>query len=571
MDRDFYSFARLCDVRLPLTVRMYVHCMHIILDSISLRSSLQGRALPSRDLFITATVYADNKPLTATYQTAYKPFRKVTTSNEKDVSQALSREFGELLVFPMRLADLPLNAQLVFTVWDTLSIDDLEDGKTQTDGMPFANILGGTTMRLFGKKGTLKKASHRLYLWHGVRGDGSVETSTPSKIANDPNRKKDEMARLEKLIKLHERADLPHLLWLDKLSYRQIEKIHLEESLHSDDIYLYIDLPRFAMPIVFCEQEASIPPPFPVNVGQQPAQSSNPHAEAGSASSVSRGIDASLFTIYDGDMLMERENPVEAKHRRLVRSHRSGPLDRELKPNANVRDELNEILSYPPTRALTSAESDLIWSFRFYLTRFPSGLTKFLKSVSWYDHSEAKQATEILLPMWSEIGMDDVLELLGPGFKDPRVRAYAVRKLERADDEVSTSSMQPREAEPWQELMLYLLQLVQALKFDAQPPLTASGRREHSPSTSFTATDPQSPSASSTSSAESGLTEFLIRRAANNSILGNNLYWYLQVECDDRKYGKMFKRVRSSYLDRLSKVRHIYEDEQHNNSFLFPD
>lgn len=34
------------------------------------------------------------------------------------------------------------------------------------------------------------------------------------------------------------------------------------------------------------------------------------------------------------------ENPVEDKHRRLVRSHRSSPYDRELKPNAKIRDEL---------------------------------------------------------------------------------------------------------------------------------------------------------------------------------------------------------------------------------------
>jgi phosphatidylinositol 3-kinase len=36
-----------------------------------------------------------------------------------------------------------------------------------------------------------------------------------------------------------------------------------------------------------------------------------------------------------------RDNPVEAKHRRLVRSHRNGPLDRDLKPNPKIRDELN--------------------------------------------------------------------------------------------------------------------------------------------------------------------------------------------------------------------------------------
>lgn len=86
---------------------------------------------------------------------------------------------------------------------------------------------------------------------------------------------------------------------------------------------------------------------------------------------------------------------------------------------------------------MSPSETDRIWSFRFYLTRDPKGLTKFLKSVVWSDSGEAKQATEVLLPMWSEPGLDDALELLGPTFRDPRVRAFAVRLLERADDEVS--------------------------------------------------------------------------------------------------------------------------------------
>jgi phosphatidylinositol 3-kinase len=99
-----------------------------------------------------------------------------------------------------------------------------------------------------------------------------------------------------------------------------------------------------------------------------------------------------------------------------------------------------EILSYPPTRTLTSREADLLWTFRFYLSRFASGLTKFLKSVSWNDPGEAKQATDVLLPMWARIGMDDALELLGPGFRDSRVRAYAVQQLERADDDVGVTT-----------------------------------------------------------------------------------------------------------------------------------
>lgn len=45
---------------------------------------------------------------------------------------------------------------------------------------------------------------------------------------------------------------------------------------------------------------------------------------------------------------------------------------------------------------------------------------------------------EKLLPLWGqEVGVDDALELLGPGFTDKRVRAFAVKRLERADDDVS--------------------------------------------------------------------------------------------------------------------------------------
>lgn len=48
--------------------------------------------------------------------------------------------------------------------------------------------------------------------------------------------------------------------------------------------------------------------------------------------------DTNLWSVVDPDIA--HENPVEDKHRRLVRSHRSSPYDRELKPNAKIRDEL---------------------------------------------------------------------------------------------------------------------------------------------------------------------------------------------------------------------------------------
>lgn len=94
-------------------------------------------------------------------------------------------------------------------------------------------------------------------------------------------------------------------------------------------------------------------------------------------------------------------------------------------------------MNYAPTQPLTTEEQDLIWKFRFYLTREKRALTKLIKSVTWRDPGEVKQAVEVLLPQWTDIDTDDALELLGPGTPDSRVRAFAVKQLQRADDEVS--------------------------------------------------------------------------------------------------------------------------------------
>lgn len=65
---------------------------------------------------------------------------------------------------------------------------------------------------------------------------------------------------------------------------------------------------------------------------------STSHAPAAPPISTSFAADLHLWSVLDPEIA--RENPVEDKHRRLVRSHRSSPYDRELKPNAKIRDEL---------------------------------------------------------------------------------------------------------------------------------------------------------------------------------------------------------------------------------------
>lgn len=146
-----------------------------------------------------------------------------------------------------------------------------------------------------------------------------------------------------------------------------------------------------------------------------------------------------------------QENLVERKHHRLARSARSGLSDRDAKPTASVRDQLHTIVNrYPPTATLTSEEQDLVWKFRFYLTSHKKALTKFLKCINWETASEVRQALS-LLSQWTPMDVEDALELLSPTFTHPTVRGYAISRLKQAPDE---------------DLVLYLLQLVQALKYE---------------------------------------------------------------------------------------------------------
>ncbi|KAJ3617233.1 hypothetical protein Zmor_008849 [Zophobas morio] len=104
----------------------------------------------------------------------------------------------------------------------------------------------------------------------------------------------------------------------------------------------------------------------------------------------------------------------------------------------------------PPTKALTSKEKDLLWRYRYFLAGEEKALTFFLKCVDWENQGEVLQAVK-LLGKWAPIQVDDALELLSSTFTHPQVRSHAVASLESASDS---------------NLLLFLLQLVQALKYD---------------------------------------------------------------------------------------------------------
>ncbi|CAO1628163.1 unnamed protein product [Parajaminaea phylloscopi] len=589
--RDFYSFVKLTDLPASLSLTVRIGSLQGNLGRSSLTELLEQPerrqwGINSEDFppfYLTLSLHSNNKPLTPVFRTPYKPFKKAWLWN-----QVVD------LAFPIR--DLPLDSQLAITVWDA-GDDDLDSEHTQPGALPTSRVVGGTTLRLFSRKGTLKKAQQRCRIHLSVAADGSATSQTDSKSKVSTTEDLTEMTRLEKLIKKHERMDIPHLKWLDKHTYRVIENIHSKESLDlRDQLWLYVDLPRYEWPVVWCEDEflassshrafGDIGFPSTSTSAQGPTMGASGASAPGTlvksrAAGAKPLFDRTLFTLPDPDAA--RENPVEAKHRRLVRAQRSrqrgaagaaasgGLLTqanltwaRNLKPDKKARDEIEEILASPPTTELTDKESDLLWTYRFYLTRTPRGLTKVLKAVSWSDEIESRIAVEQLLPLWSgggesvaagpshakssfEIG--DVLELLGPSCRmmHKAVRKWAVDRLAERDDE---------------ELGLYLLQLVQALKVDerdtsleAANVASAISRSTNDFRTGQGASGEAEPSSGP-------LADFLVKRSlasidsraqhdrvdsvvAPGAAIVYNFWWYLSVECSDERWKLFYRRIRT--------------------------
>ncbi|KAI7867738.1 phosphatidylinositol 3-kinase, partial [Spinellus fusiger] len=492
-----FSYCLTKDVHLPVSIR--ISSLEGTLDIVQDIPAITQQP----DFHVTVQLYGDNKPLTVPLQTSYKAFKSHWSWNE-------------WLTLPIKYCDLPASAQYAITVWDTV-------------GPRKVVPVGGTTFPLFGKHFTLRKGKHKLYLWPGREADGSPETATPSKVSQT-----NDMDKLEKLVKRYDCGDIRPVEWLDNMAFRQIEQIHKNASQQWTDLALYIELPKFDFTVVFGEMEYTLPDPTAPLLGQQQQQSiPPPMSSTAIVNAMNQPMptdteehrdptvhptESAMFysSILDPDIV--RDNPVEAKHRRLVRSHRNGPLDRDLKPNPKIRDDLNSIMAYPPTQTLTTEEKDLVWKFRFYLTRDKRALTKFLKCVVWTDSTEVRQAVDIL-PLWVDIDVDDALELLGKEFENRAVRSYAVNQLRKAEDD---------------DLLLYLLQLVQALKFEHM--------NDKAPN-----------------SYDSSLVQFLIDRATRNPVLGNYFHWYLMVECEDKVVGKMYAKVAYHYIKAIMDVPNGYQ------------
>ena len=378
-------------------------------------------------------------------------------------------QWNERLSVPIRIRDLPRKSQLICEVREVVS----SSGEA---------VVGGAAVPLYNAEGVLKCGLIDIRLRMGLS-----EPEELVRISEEELSVNDEMTELAGLVKQHHSGEIEKVDWLDRLTFREVEHVNERSKQENAAYHLSLEFPPAVckdrmLSVVYHETEEAL---------------------------VTTGND--ICTIHDPELLME--SLVEQKQHKLSRSLRYGPEAKNLKPNPTTKQNLRVIIEYPTNRSLTSDEQDSIWTYRYYLCRFKKALPKFLKCIDFEDTQEVKVAME-LVDLWEFIDVEDALGLLSAQFTHSFVRLYAVKRLEAANDD---------------DLRLYLLQLVQALKFENIDDVKKDGI--------------------------SPLGKFLISRACNNSYFGNYFYWYLVVECEDvdPESSQLYRCILKGYSNELKR------------------
>lgn len=407
------------------------------------------------------------------------------------------------LQLPIRWRELPRDAYLRFEI---LSGDSVQYRGTLPLFNRYGKLITGL-QKVAMTTDALDARNYGLTPFPTTLGAGDKQDDDQGWIASwildDINRREDR----SKPYPTHFR-EIATVPWLDSLARERCMDILEETAVESDlDVIddtslatLIVELPTFDIPILYEETFY----PVPQN-GASGAVTPLDLAVHRKQAVVGDGIDPlSLVSFLEYEH--ENDNPVEDKYRTLAHDLIRGIVDPALKPDKEQRKQLAAIID-SPSHHPSREEKDLLWRFRFSLVDNRRALTKFLLAVDWMVESEVVQAAE-LLEQWrkrSPIEVTDALKLLGKNvaFQTNLVRDYAIDTLAAAPDS---------------ELRLYLLQLVQALKYENTETL------ETKP-TSSGLVSARSPASTSATCQVSALASFLIGRAAKNIELATYLYW----------------------------------------------
>uniref|UniRef100_A0A8R1TLU1 Phosphatidylinositol 3-kinase catalytic subunit type 3 n=2 Tax=Onchocerca TaxID=6281 RepID=A0A8R1TLU1_ONCVO len=419
--------------------------------------------------------------------------------------------WDEWILLPIKINELSLDSFIHTCLWDVS--DSLEP-----------RFIAHSSISLFSKRGVLRSGTIALKMDVATKPDDYLRPPLPSKFTKQTG-----VDRLQKRTKEYGERLIEHVDWLDRLTFPRIEQIKKEREVEQRCLYLIVEMARVVCgdctySVVYYEDEE-----------ETRAQS--------------------VYPLIDPEM--DLENLCELKHHMMTRSSRAGFIERELKPNASARLYLEKIIQLPPTHAINIEERDLIWKFRYFLRNNRKALLKFVRSVAWDKNEEAAYAL-VLVNDWSPLEASDALELLSPTFRNIELRRYAVSRLSHAKPE---------------QILLYLPQLVQALKYERfimdaskeleeqkeiQKKTDIKGENEE-----LTVEDGQEIHNQQTVEQTmqkcltgDDLTSFLIRSACSNPSITYYLYWYLKVEIEataqvDAVISRMYTYVLSLLLSSL--------------------
>ena len=380
------------------------------------------------------------------------------TSTAAALFEEGSVNWSETLFFPLKYRDLSAGTRLEIRVWDARNI-------------LHRILVAKTTFHLFDENQSLRRGNQRMSLERVHEGTVVAE---PSSLETTSSMRWGDLRKFEALLKSYEQGEMAELNWLDNLTFSRIEEMRRARravQFAHGQMEIHVEFPTFSAPVIFQEQTP-----------MTSVQSTKPQWDK-------------LIWLVDSEVNMGLENPAERKHQKLTRSVARGVVDHDLKPNGNEKRILAMAIRLPPTRLLGAEFKALLWKFRFSLRTESGALTKFLKCVDWGDSEEAKASIELMY-QWAPIDPASALELLSPTFTNNEVRKYAVSVLSDAADD---------------ELMCYLLQLVQALRYESED--------------------------------DSQLARFLVDRAVGNPVLANFLHWYLVVEWEDPSFAPRSSRT----------------------------
>lgn len=415
-----------------------------------------------------------------------------------------------------------------------------------------------------------------------------------------------DLTPIEHQIIKYQNGELPKLEWLDKLTLPIVER-ESNNTHDTDDLYyLYVELPNFDLPIVYSDISYLLPDTKEMIKSLQPVNKPN---ELNNSSFIINQIDINAPKVFDPDyrynsfgalynsqLDIANLDPIEAKYNKLERNmNNSILLDKELKPTPQLRDELLKILNKPSNIELTDYEKNLIWKFRYYFSKnnttinfanvgpdnlkieFKTNqkfLTKFLKSINWDNDNELDHAFNEIIPYyWSadKIQIDDALELLSSYFNPfTLVRRITVDEHQTNKDKESridkifkyvqqlrNFAVDRLRLASGDELLLYLLQLVQALKYESI--IVDTELHSSLSKLDINGIDETHDSSSLKDNRileKSSLASFLIEKSIENEKLGNYLYWYVKVENEDQlnsssNAGQIYSIVLNKYIETL--------------------